>query len=77
MYGCRFDQEGVTKETGQISTAAKQYPIYYREMTGLAEGYAYAAFSREVPWTEYVQAIPEIMLLINDMKCVPFLLEAC
>ena len=40
-------------------------------MTGLAEGYAYMAFSREIPLIECIQAIPDIMLFITDMKCVP------
>lgn len=42
-------------------------------MTALAEGFAYFAFPPEIPLTDYVQAIPEVMLLINDMKCVPAL----
>lgn len=52
---------------------AQGYPIYQRGMTGLAEGYAYMGFPPEIPLTEYVQAIPEIKLFINDAKYVPYL----
>ncbi|KAG9312187.1 isoprenoid synthase domain-containing protein [Chiua virens] len=41
----------------------------YRQLSGLAEGYAYIALSRrEIPVTEYVQAIPELMQFINDIN---------
>ncbi|KAH7884952.1 isoprenoid synthase domain-containing protein [Phlebopus sp. FC_14] len=54
----------------EISSDAVQYPSYSRTMPGLAEGYAFFIFPREIPVKDYVQAVPEMMTFqegINDV----------
>ncbi|KAG8214413.1 isoprenoid synthase domain-containing protein, partial [Butyriboletus roseoflavus] len=54
----------------EISSAAQQYPTYQRILSGASEAYAYLVFPREIPLNDYIQAIPEMTLFINNVKCV-------
>ncbi|KAE9386497.1 terpenoid synthase, partial [Gymnopus androsaceus JB14] len=42
------------------------YPLFSRTMSGAAEAYALFAFHSNVPWTDYIHAIPDIANFIND-----------
>ncbi|KAG8214403.1 isoprenoid synthase domain-containing protein [Butyriboletus roseoflavus] len=52
----------------KISSAAHQYPIYQRILSGVSEAYAFTVFPREVPLNDYIQAIPEMTLFINNVN---------
>ncbi|KAF8554184.1 terpenoid synthase [Imleria badia] len=54
----------------QISSAARQYPTYHRDMSGFADAPAFMVFPPEIPLTEYIQAIPEVMQFINELNDV-------
>jgi len=45
----------------QIIDGATNYPTYSRAMSGIAEGYSILAFAQYLPFTSYVQALPDIM----------------
>ncbi|KAF9237727.1 isoprenoid synthase domain-containing protein [Melanogaster broomeanus] len=54
----------------QIMTTAKQYPTYQRTLSGFGEGHAFTVFPPDIPFDEYIQAIPEICLFnhnVNDI----------
>ncbi|KIK91716.1 hypothetical protein PAXRUDRAFT_830574 [Paxillus rubicundulus Ve08.2h10] len=60
----------VETEDMQVSTRAKQYPNYLRVMSGGSLVYAVAAFPPDIPFKEYIQAIPELTLFIGAVNDV-------
>ncbi|EIN07076.1 terpenoid synthase [Punctularia strigosozonata HHB-11173 SS5] len=48
-----------------IRSGAVRYPYWARVMSGVSEAYALFAFPPEMPFTDFVQAIPEIVVFIN------------
>ncbi|KIJ11831.1 hypothetical protein PAXINDRAFT_137577 [Paxillus involutus ATCC 200175] len=54
----------------QISATAKQYPSYQRVMSGSGEAYAVMAFPADIPFEEYIQAMPDIALFICTVNDV-------
>ncbi|KAF8837336.1 terpenoid synthase [Paxillus ammoniavirescens] len=60
----------VETEDMKISTSAKQYPNYLRVMSGGSLVYAVAAFPPDIPFNEYIQAIPELTLFIGAVNDV-------
>ncbi|KIJ11834.1 hypothetical protein PAXINDRAFT_101514 [Paxillus involutus ATCC 200175] len=54
----------------QISASAKGYPSYQRVMSGIGEAYAIMAFPPDIPYEEYIQAMPELALFICTVNDV-------
>ncbi|KAF8551268.1 terpenoid synthase [Imleria badia] len=52
----------------KISSAAQEYPTYQRNLSGFAEACGFIAFPREIPLNEYIQAIPELRVFINNVN---------
>ncbi|KAH7921311.1 terpenoid synthase [Leucogyrophana mollusca] len=53
-------------DTMTLSHEAQSYSNYYRLMSGFAEAYAIFAFPPELPLEDYIQAIPDMMIFINN-----------
>ncbi|KIK91721.1 hypothetical protein PAXRUDRAFT_830584 [Paxillus rubicundulus Ve08.2h10] len=60
----------VDTQNMQISAAANQYPSYQRVMSGIGEAYAIMAFPPDIPFEEYIQAMPDIALFICTVNDV-------
>lgn len=54
----------------KVLEVAEEYPTYQRNLSGLAIAYAFMVFPREIPLADYIQAIPEMLPFINNLKCV-------
>ncbi|KAF8549268.1 terpenoid synthase [Imleria badia] len=52
----------------KIFLAAQGYPTYQRILSGLVGAYGFMAFLPEIPLTDYIQAIPETLLFINNVN---------
>ncbi|KAF5373373.1 hypothetical protein D9757_009757 [Collybiopsis confluens] len=50
----------------KISKHAGHYPTFSRVMSGASETYALFAFPATVPVEDYIQALPELMIFINN-----------
>jgi len=46
-------------------TDSTRFPVYTRMLSGLPEAYALFAFPKEMPWTTYIQALPEMFQIVN------------
>ncbi|KAF8803257.1 terpenoid synthase [Phlegmacium glaucopus] len=55
-----FETKGLT-----VSPHAKSYTTFLRVMSGVCEAYSIFTFPPEVPMKYYVQAVPELCLIIN------------
>ncbi|KIJ11854.1 hypothetical protein PAXINDRAFT_83937, partial [Paxillus involutus ATCC 200175] len=53
-----------------ILASAKGYPSYQRVMTGIGEAYAVMVFPPDIPYEEYIQAMPELALFICTVNDV-------
>ncbi|KAJ7600315.1 isoprenoid synthase domain-containing protein [Mycena floridula] len=49
-----------------IQHGAVEYPTFHRKMSGASEFFAIALFPQTVPVTVYIQALPELMVFINN-----------
>ncbi|KAF8882389.1 isoprenoid synthase domain-containing protein [Infundibulicybe gibba] len=49
-----------------VSSHARGFPTFSRVMSGASEAYALFAFPPEVPLPSYIQALPELMMFINN-----------
>jgi hypothetical protein len=47
---------------------ALRYPCLGRILSGAAEAYAFFVFPTDMPLTDFIQAVPEIMVYINYGK---------
>ncbi|KAF9237731.1 isoprenoid synthase domain-containing protein, partial [Melanogaster broomeanus] len=52
----------------QILATAKQYPTYQRTLSGIAEAYAFMVFPSDLPFGQYIQAIPEMTHFIHGLN---------
>ncbi|KAF9226094.1 terpenoid synthase, partial [Gyrodon lividus] len=52
----------------QILATANQYPTYQRVLSGVGEAYAIMVFPSDIPFGEYIQAIPEMSVFINNVN---------
>ncbi|KIJ29346.1 hypothetical protein M422DRAFT_188608, partial [Sphaerobolus stellatus SS14] len=50
----------------KLEKAAEKYATFTRVMSGASEAYALFAFSPEIPISVYVQALPDLMVFINN-----------
>ncbi|KAH7912526.1 terpenoid synthase [Hygrophoropsis aurantiaca] len=49
-----------------LSRESQNYSNYYRVMSGFSEAYGYLAFPKEIPLVNYIQAMPDLMIFINN-----------
>ncbi|EIW74844.1 terpenoid synthase [Coniophora puteana RWD-64-598 SS2] len=54
----------------EVVKDAQSYPYFLRSMTGAPLAYAILIFPPNVPVTRYIQAIPDMMVMINAAKYV-------
>jgi hypothetical protein len=47
---------------------AVRYPYFGRVLAGASEAYAFFVFPPDMPVTDFIQAIPEIMVYLNCGK---------
>ncbi|KAF8834117.1 terpenoid synthase, partial [Paxillus ammoniavirescens] len=52
----------------QISAMAKQYPYDQRIMSGVGKAYVFMVFPADIPFEEYIQAMPDIAFFICAVK---------
>ncbi|KAF9016891.1 terpenoid synthase [Hymenopellis radicata] len=54
----------------KLPVSAKRYPKFSRRFSGAAEAYAFFIFPREVQVVSYLHAVPDLMVVLNEVNDV-------